>query len=237
MTSTDNAKRFQYHYVSGYYIDVLPDTCPFCEHGVKFSIIDIKADDITDTLQLILQCPRNECRKYTMGLYEFSEYILAGAADDPFQTEAYSLQSIAPENPVVLKTRSFSEEIASFSPSFIEIYNQAYQAEQCGLKHIAGVGYRKSLEFLIKDFLVTQNPSDKSKIMKTSLGRCIDEYIDDERVKEVARRATWLGNDETHYLRKWKSKDLRDLKQLIDLTAYWLSSNLLFQKYLDDMPK
>jgi hypothetical protein len=31
----------------------------------------------------------------------------------------------------------------------------------------------------------------------------IEEYIDDSDLKEIAKRAIWLGNDETHIVRKW----------------------------------
>ena len=37
-----------------------------------------------------------------------------------------------------------------------EKMNQAHKAEMCKLKLVAGPGYRKALEFLIKDYLSTQ---------------------------------------------------------------------------------
>lgn len=42
----------------------------------------------------------------------------------------------------------------------------------------------------------------------------------------------WLGNDETHYVRKWEASDISDLKMLIDLTAHWMTSELLTERYL-----
>ena len=41
----------------------------------------------------------------------------------------------------------------------------------------------------------------------------ISRYIDDSNIKNVAKRAVWLGNDETHYIRKWEDKDLSFLKK------------------------
>lgn len=32
----------------------------------------------------------------------------------------------------------------------------------------------------------------------------------------------WLGNDETHYVRRWEEKDLSDLKRLISMTVSWI---------------
>ena len=54
------------------------------------------------------------------------------------------------------------------------------------------------------------------------LGKCISDYVASDRVKQVAARAVWLGNDETHYLRKWEGKDLEDLEILIELTVHWI---------------
>ena len=36
---------------------------------------------------------------------------------------------------------------------FLTIYNQSLSAEDNNLDQIAGIGYRKALEFLIKDYL------------------------------------------------------------------------------------
>ena len=35
-------------------------------------------------------------------------------------------------------------------------------------------------------------------------------------MKIIAERASWLGNDELHYLRTWKDKDLGDLMSLVE---------------------
>jgi hypothetical protein len=43
------------------------------------------------------------------------------------------------------------------------------------------------------------------------------QFVRDTSVELCASRATWLGNDETHYIKKWPDKDLSDLKKLIDI--------------------
>ena len=54
-------------------------------------------------------------------------------------------------------------------------------------------------------------------------------------MKECAKRAAWLGNDETHYTRKWEDKDVKDLKLLVHLTVNWIDNVLLTQKYISEM--
>jgi hypothetical protein len=132
--------------------------------------------------------------------------------------------------------RKFEDSIREVSPTFCSIYNESFRAEQLGLMQICGVGYRKSLEFLIKDYLKKKHPGKVAEIENKFLGRCIKEDIADANVKAVAERATWLGNDETHYVRKWVDKDLTDLKKLIDLTLHWMAAEELTADTLASMP-
>ncbi len=54
-------------------------------------------------------------------------------------------------------------------------------------------------------------------------------------IKGMAERAIWLGNDETHYVRRWADKDIKDLKNLIDLTVYFISMKIKAKKYKKEM--
>jgi hypothetical protein len=51
----------------------------------------------------------------------------------------------------------------------------------------------------------------------------------------MAKRATWLGNDETHYVRTWEGKDLKDLKTLIRLTIHWVEMEAETERYEQEM--
>ena len=75
----------------------------------------------------------------------------------------------------------------------------------------------------------------KQNIKDKKLGQCISEDIGDVRIKEMARRATWLGNDETHYIRKWEENDLSDLKKLIEIVLHFIEMEELSKKYLEEM--
>jgi hypothetical protein len=50
------------------------------------------------------------------------------------------------------------------------------------------------------------------------------------------KRAAWLGNDETHYVRKWEDKDLNDQKSLIEVTVHWIEMEAITNKILSEMP-
>jgi len=137
-----------------------------------------------------------------------------------------------------LSKQTFSEIINGVSSSFGIIYNEAFAAEQMDLKEVCGVGYRKALEFLIKDYAIAGKDDQTVEIIKKMpLAKCIDDYVEDAMVKAVAKRAVWLGNDETHYVRKWDDKDVHDLKGLIRLTTLWIEKEKETERLLEEMPE
>lgn len=212
-------------------IDHFPDMCPICHHGIETKVIgsNFTEKDIfpkRTCLELIFRCPRLMCQEAFIGYYrKFSD-------NSGNERGNYYLNSVAPYNP---EAPIMIDEIKAISPNFAKVYTQAHTAEKYGLDQICGVGYRKALEYLIKDYLIHTHPNKEKEILENYLGTCINDYIDDIKIKECAKRATWLGNDETHYLRKWIEKDIEDLKILLELTSGWIKSNVLTKKYLDDM--
>jgi hypothetical protein len=206
----------------------VPDECPLCHRGTDphtyFAYCDKNKWTKDDCLQVLYRCTWEDCQ----GLF-ITYYSAQNNNCDNFPNFNYS-------KPAHKKDRTFSKTIQDISPSFITIYNQANSAEQDGLMEICGVGYRKAIEFLIKDYLIGLNNSDKEKIEEMRLGTCIEEKLDNLNIKAMAKRATWLGNDETHYRRKWVNKDLTDLKRLIDATISWIELVKLTEDTQSNMP-
>jgi Domain of unknown function (DUF4145) len=104
------------------------------------------------------------------------------------------------------------------------------------LDQLFGRGLRKALEFLLKDYAISENPDKAEHIKQMQLAQCIGQFVSDTNIKECAKRAAWLGNDETHYTRKWETKDITDLKLLVRLTVNWIDNALLTKKYIAAMP-
>jgi hypothetical protein len=143
----------------------------------------------------------------------------------------YSFQGVLPQTPVALKFPL----IDLISARFSEIYNQAVAAEQYGLSDIAGTGYRKALEFLIKDYCVALDPSNSELIRKKFLKNVIDDHLEAGKLKMAATLTTWLGNDEGHYERRWVDKDLGDLKALLNLTITFVNEEIQLEQYIRSM--
>ncbi len=195
-----------------------PDICPCCKHAIKPTVLHkqiIENIDANISLYITYLCPHcldafiskfSNCNIHTYSSSKGFKFL--------------KLDYIAPNRFI---KENFEQCINEISPMFVKIYNQALSAENSNLDEIAGIGYRKALEFLIKDFLIIELPDKKESIRKTLLGTCINNFIENQQLKTVASRATWLGNDQTHYEQIFKDKDISDLKRLIKLSVNWIS--------------
>lgn len=201
-----------------------PDSCPFCHKSITPNPL-YGHERSRFELEVLLICPNDNCKSSFIGYYRRHN----------INDQTYNFRNKVSQGTIA--GREFSETIRAVSEKFEEIYNQAFSAEQQNLTEICGVGYRKALEFLIKDYAITKYPDEKEKIKKKMLGICINEYVEDSRIKTVAKRAVWLGNDETHYVRRWEGKNLEDLKKLIDLTLHWVEMEKLTESFEAEMPE
>jgi hypothetical protein len=80
------------------------------------------------------------------------------------------------------------------------------------------------------------NSGHEKEIKVAPLASCIKTYVKNDKIQTVASRAVWLANDETHYVRKWDDKELKDLKELIKLTVLWIEMEETTAELLKDMP-
>lgn len=206
-----------------------PSSCPHCHtnieaipvKGIHTQLgISSKQPDLLLKFQVCFVCPNQECQKLFTGLYikEGSYYKLV----------EISIGSLR-------KSFEIDENVAKISPDFLEIFNQADYAEQMKFNRVTGIAYRKSLEFLIKDFAIFSEITNQEEIKKMTLQSCINKYIKNDRIQKVATAAAWLGNDEAHYLKKWEDKDIDDLKKLIMTCIYYITTEIYALKTLGDM--
>jgi len=208
------------------FVDWIPDVCPICLHSCTPRHLDGWLQD--EKVQKVFGCTRDECQALFIAYYEYS-----GDTKTQISERLYEYYS---EAPISFDEKTFPEIIDKISQQFSSIYNEALEAETNGLLNICGAGYRKAIEFLIKDYLISVKKKPEDEIKKTFLGTCIEKYIEDKNIKKCAKRAVWIGNDETHYIRIWEEKDLKDLKDLIDVTLFWIESEYKTERYEIDMP-
>jgi len=223
---------------SRYCHDREPEECPICHRAIHPDehtwAVASAGDDLHGVLEIVHQCPRRECRHFFISRYARDDTPEPSQFVDVPGLRYFRLFECVPATPL---SPLIPAEVAELAPSFVEIYSQARAAEIHSLPQVAGVGYRKALEFLIKDYCISTRAAEEKLIRSASLSSCVREYIKSPQARICATRAAWLGNDETHYERRWSDMDIDNLKELIVLTVNWIHSELLTRKYEGAMPE
>lgn len=190
---------------------IRPTTCPYCHSGVGNDPCHkghfAGSSGNLDLFYTVTEC--NVCTRPFLSLYDKED-------------SRYKIYRIKEEFPKQITSNIFPEHIRETYPDFVSFYHQSEHAEQLGLLDICGTGYRKALEFLIKTYLITTKEEDQTTIENESLGNCISK-IDNPLLKKCAQKASRLGNDQTHYRKKYANHDINDLKWYISTVVQFIN--------------
>lgn len=195
--------------------------CPLCL--TSFNGEYVIATLVHERLYVTHYCAA--CEQVFLGIYQKD--------DSPTRTSLFLPTDCLPKSEL---DQNWPTEIRENFPEFISSYEEALQAELHNLKHLCGMGYRKALEVLIKDYMIRFTDNNKDDIMKMLLGQCI-RSIDNPKIKTVASRSAWLGNDYSHYSPKFGEYNLSDLKKFIDAVAYWISIEIITRNAAEIQPR
>lgn len=139
--------------------------------------------------------------------------------------------------PEIFNKITFSKQIQTISPDFTECYNQALEARDKRLDYLVGAGLRKSLEYLIKDFVSSITPEKAYDIqLDNSLSNILcnrlpqNHQFDD--IKELAKRVWWIGSDYTHTSKKYEEYNEEDIISLLSLLVSEIERYYKKQDYL-----
>lgn len=191
-----------------------PSVCPHCHKGIepKHLASYYLANNKNPHMTSLFFCPA--CELCFVGIYIGST------------TSGFAFSHIFPISETIT---SFPQELQDMSPQFVEIYNQSEKAEHAGLNEICGLGYRKALEYLVKDFAIKMHPDKAESIKAKLLAQCIDNHIDHPKIQATAKASAWIGNDEAHYIRRHEDYNLSHLKMFIAATVAYIQSELTLQ--------
>lgn len=213
--------RFQDNELTNYSAD-LDTNCPHCGLPMNPNILDTISSDISrlnrGTFGIFVACTNPGCGKYHIQAFYYER-------DDTF----HKINRISRIN-YSYKTlihNTMPEIVNKTFPAFKIIFDQALQAELLGLDQIAGVGYRKAVEFLVKEYVIHKKPDSSETIKSKFLGKVIDDNLNDfPRLQALSKAAVWIGNDETHFVRVHEDKDLQNMKEFIEASALFISADL-----------
>lgn len=212
-----------------------PNVCPHCHITIKAKFISHLLSRDTDEQECYItmwECTNSSCLKVFVVLYklgnsefEFSRY-LNGLPKGPNW----------PKPITELTSGDIDEEGKPIQSKFIKTYLQSLVAENSGLDELAGMGYRKSIEYLVKDWAIQSKPEDIEIIKSKWLGQNITDYFAGD-LKDILERATWLGNDQSHYNKLFDDYNLEDLKELIGLIMVELDRQFKMAHYIQNIQK
>ena len=196
----------------------MPSICPRCNRTVVPQVLD----------SYILKYPKEKVAELTTMFFcrGCEKVFLGNYIGEHYEYRDNNLMKLQYLSPYSEQFSAFSEVIQVLSFEFVMIFNQAEKAENAGLDKICGIAYRKALEYLVKDFAVLSNEKKVDEIKSKHLGKCIDEYIENERLKKLARAAVWIGNDETHYERKHVDYSIIEMKAFIKAMVTYIDAEL-----------
>ncbi len=190
----------------------IPIICPHCGICIEPTFIS-KAYNLFGPEQIAtLIFKGNCCDQLSFATYKVN-----------LQNKTYELLSVYPPTKPII----FDEAIQQISPRFIESYNQAYSAEILNHFELAGAGYRNALEILIKDYAINILKKDNTEVSKKKLYAAIAEYVPEHTIS-AADVVRLLGNDFTHYERKYDHLGLNELKSYLEI--YILAVKLEYKK-------
>lgn len=199
----------------------VPNICPLCNMilgmSAQLGLYDTDQDDEDIKLPfVVLKCPN--CLGVSFASYEEADNL--GEED----LTTYDLY------PHPTSKKEFSEDIKEKYPRFCSVYNEALLAEHCQLNEICGMGYRKALEILIKDYAIEKNPDKEEEIKKAMLVNCINNYIKSDKIQALSKASAWLGNDETHYEKRHTGHSVKELKLFIDAVVATIETDITYEK-------
>lgn len=180
---------------------IKPATCPFCGYGTDATFVKKEIYSFDKNYILAGSCKCTSCEKIFFFACEYEENLL--------------------HNPILYPPISFTpfknETLSAISERFIDVYNQALQCEFVGNIELAAIGYRSSLEILIKDFAIKELEKSLEEVSSKKLCAAISEYLNQPELVRTADVIRILGNDYTHYKRKYPEHDFHLLKGYMDI--------------------
>lgn len=209
-----------------------PNICPYCHVASEPTNFSYSHDPKANTFLSIWRCNFAECKR----IYAVSHKYAQG--ESPIDRYLNGL----PKGPIWPKPISDLKDgktIGTETPAdsnFIKTYLQSLEAEAHGYDEIAGMGYRKAIEYLVKDWAIQTNPEAKDKILTLWLSGIISEFYSGD-LKDILDRATWLGNDQSHYNKLFDEYNINHLKELIDLIMVELDREFKKRHYIETIEK
>ena len=191
-----------------------PMLCPHClafQDGITIGAHVMELGDAEYLSVIKFRCAN--CNKLYVVMYTFNMHTKSSKYELTYPAISLSYSN---------------ERINKVSPRFIEMYNQALQCESVGNLDLAAIGLRASLEILIKDYAINELKKSRDEVAGKKLFDSISEYLSkDPELISSADVVRILGNDFTHYDRKYPEHDYEVLKSYMSIFIQLVDTKLM----------
>lgn len=179
-----------------------PAICPHCGFGTDATLKEKTFYSFNNGYLLIATCECTACHKNFFFACESANgsYAKMVSMYPSFQVTPYA-----------------NEKLAAISQRFIDMYNQALFAEFNQNYELAAIGFRSALEILVKDYAIQELGEPAETVAKQSLCNAIEKYLNLPDLVNTADVVRILGNDYTHYQRKYPEHDFALLKKYMEI--------------------
>ncbi|MDY4364256.1 hypothetical protein SM120_11505 [Lactococcus lactis subsp. lactis] len=210
---------------------MFPDNESFIKRTVNRSMVCPHCSEkMTPTLLSIT--PYNDNQKYVATLYcSDCKYPIVKLFAKVWFSDNVNEITLEYNKSIVV---DLPKNIEKLSPDFVTNYQQTLLAKEYELTELVGMGYRKSAESLIKDFVIKTNRGETDKVSKMLLKPVIEEYLkDNDKLYTMSLACAYLGNDYSHYERRNLDKDIQDLERFIAVLISYISYELTLHEAND----
>lgn len=116
--------------------------------------------------------------------------------------------------------------VQDLSPRFVDLYRQAQAAEDLEAWDVAAMGYRAALEVLLKDYAIRALGRDEKAVARSKLADLIVEVFHEQELVNCADVVRLLGNDYTHFQRRYTDVDFVNIRRYLDLLVSSVAARL-----------
>ncbi len=179
-----------------------PSVCPHCGFGTDAPFAKKDVYSYNGHYLLVATCTCTSCGKHFFFVCEYD------SGKENYDPIVY---------PNIAFTPYSNEILEKISSRFIDMYNQALQSEFHKNLELAAIGYRSALEILVKDYAIKELGQNPEEVSSKKLCPAIGTYLNQEDLVKTADVIRILGNDYTHYKRKYPQHDFELLKGYMEI--------------------
>lgn len=179
-----------------------PSVCSHCGFGTDAPFYKKDVYSFNGHYLFVATCTCTSCGKHFLFFCEYD------SDKNDYEPVIYPSITFAPYSNKILE---------KISARFIDMYNQALQSEFNKNLELAAIGYRSALEILVKDYAIKELGQNPKEVISKKLCPAIGAYLNQEDLVKTADVVRILGNDYTHYERKYPQHDFELLKGYMEI--------------------